>query len=46
MHEGTRVRSYDEGELPIIDRLMLVRFGWELVDGLGKVSSNLDQQQQ
>ena len=30
----------------IIDRSMLVCFGWKLVDGLGKLSSNLDQQRQ
>ena len=46
MHEGTHASSYDKDELAIVDRLMLIRFGWKLVDGLGKVSFNLDQQRQ
>ena len=30
----------------IIDRSMLAKFGWELVNGLGKVPSNIGQQRQ
>ena len=44
MHEGTCACSYNEDEFAIIDGSMLVCFGLELVDGLGKVSSNPDQQ--
>ena len=47
MHEGTRASSYDEdAPPPIVDGLMLVKIGWELVDGLRKVSSNISQQRQ
>ena len=46
MHKGIRANLYDEDELASIDGSMLTRFGWELVDGLGKVSFNLGQQQQ
>ena len=46
MHEGTRASSYDEDELAIVDRSMLVKIGWEVVDGVGKVSSNNNQQRQ
>ncbi len=46
MHEETRASSYNGDKLAIVDVWMLARFGWELVDGLGKVSSNPGQQRQ
>ena len=46
MVRGTHASSYNEEKLAIVDGSMPVNIGWELVDGLEKVSSNHDQQLQ